>query len=507
VSGKAQKAKRLARCTSGAIALTASQMFLGAVSLGIGMFRGSDVYTAFHHEGLIGDANYSSSKLGADHARSANVVTNNNVVMAGIMGPRFGVESDNIAMDANAEVACPTCPHSPTCSVCKQYAQNKPRAMAKMIWARAKQAMLWGSLGKLSGEIDKLASQQANGIINGEIGKLDPSAMMRIADPSTSGDIWGGGNAGTACKLSMKDILPSPVTGHAFPGPSSAMLITPNLLEGLPKALVQMMPQMICAVTSSMSGGGGGGGSGGNNGPQLPQIPSIAKQTNAECTDLERQMRCAVAAAGGGAGNCGDFQAPEIADVSDTTGGGIQLPSQVQKYVTCGAGSASNPLGDISQGGYSYRAGGSITTCTFDRNKCLDQELTDNSDSYLRDKLGLPKVVSTVQSLASMLGGSETRKPSQGGSNPQNFCACGYAQKQVDQNIVQISDAVRKVASFGQAQPSQALRQSRDYRSCSQWYFPDRKGEFTATPKDQQPFVGAWKFGMTTQCQGQGGGT
>src|SRR3712207_8274467 len=41
-----------------------------------------------------------------------------------------------------------------------------------------------------------------------------------------------------ACKLASKDTLPSPVTGHAFDVP----LIKPNLLEGLPKTLVQAMP-------------------------------------------------------------------------------------------------------------------------------------------------------------------------------------------------------------------------------------------------------------------------
>ena len=33
------------------------------------------------------------------------MVVNNNVTMGAIMGPRFGVEADNITMDANAAIA------------------------------------------------------------------------------------------------------------------------------------------------------------------------------------------------------------------------------------------------------------------------------------------------------------------------------------------------------------------------------------------------------------------
>ena len=83
------------------MALTVSQMFIGAVSLGIAMFRGTEVNAALHHETTLSHADYGASKLAADHARSANIVVNNNVTMGAIMGPRFGVEADNITMDAN----------------------------------------------------------------------------------------------------------------------------------------------------------------------------------------------------------------------------------------------------------------------------------------------------------------------------------------------------------------------------------------------------------------------
>ena len=134
--------RSLFRSTRGAMALTVSQMFIGAVSLGIGMFRGTEVNAAFHHETTLSHADYGASKLAADHARAANVVVNNNVTMGAIMGPRFGVEADNITMDANAAIACPTCPNSPTCKVCLQYKANKPRALAKQVWVRAKQQLL-----------------------------------------------------------------------------------------------------------------------------------------------------------------------------------------------------------------------------------------------------------------------------------------------------------------------------------------------------------------------------
>ncbi len=484
------------RSNGGAMALTVSQMFIGAVSLGIGMFRGTEVNAAFHHETTLGHADYGASKLAADHARSANVVVNNNVTMGAIMGPRFGVEADNITMDANAAIACPTCPTSPTCKVCIQYKANKPRALVKLVWVRAKQQLLWGTLGKLSGDIDKLAFQQAQGLINGDVARADSKVKMRFVDPSSSGDLWGGGNADVACQLAMKDTLLSPMTGHAFP-----ILISPNLLEGLPKVLVQAMPKMICKATSAASSAmGGGGGGGGSDGPQLGQIKQVADATRDECKALEDSMRCAIGSASGNQGACGDNAAPEVADLS-LADGRVELPSKVQPFVDCQVGSPSSPL-RVSGGGYAYRnGGGGITSCNFDRAKCEDKKLTENSESFLREKLNLPKVVSNI---ASMLGGSETRKPSQGTSNPKNFCTCAHGEKPVDETMIGISDAVRRIASFGASDPSQALRKKREYQSCGRWYFPARKGEFASTPEDEQPFVAAWKWNQTTKCEGGG---
>lgn len=480
------------RADRGAMALTVSQMFLGAVSLGIAMFRGTEVNAAFHYESTLSHADYAASKQAADHARSANIVVNNNVTMGAIMGPRFGVEADNITMDANAAIACPTCPTSPICKVCKQYIQNKPRALVKQIWVRAKQQLLWGTLGKLSGDMDKLSFQQAQGLIKGDVSKFDSQVSLKFMDPSQNGEIWGGGNADVACDLAMKDTVPSPVTGHAFDVP----LIKPNLLEGLPKALVQIMPKMICKATSAMQGGGGGGG-GGNDGPKFPQIKEVNEATKKDCQELENQVRCATS------GQCGapnDFsfqpQQYDVGNVSATP----NISSKAQEFMRCSSGGG---IQDNSGGnGYFYRnGGGSLTSCTFDRAKCEDKKLEENTDDYLRDKLGLPKMIGN---LAAALGGSETRKPTSGNSGgaPKDFCTCASSSKPVDETMIGISDAVRKIASFGSAQPSEALRKKREYKSCGRWYFPKRNGEFAGTPEDEMPFVAAWKWNQTTKCQG-----
>jgi hypothetical protein len=167
--------------------------------------------------------------------------------------------------------------------------------------------------------------------------------------------------------------------------------------------------------------------------------------------------------------------------------------------VSCQNASTGSPL-QTSGGGFFFRnPSGGLTTCTFDQAKCQDKMLTQNSNDFLQKAVGLPPVVSN---LAQSLGGSETRKPTEGGSNPKDFCACAFASKPVDETMINISDAVRQIASFGQSQPSQALRKQRDYRACGRWYFPAKSGEFASTPEDEQPFVAAWKWNQTTKCQG-----
>ena len=244
------------------------------------------------------------------------------------------------------------------------------------------------------------------------------------------------------------------------------------------------------------------GGGGGSDAPQLRQIKAVADKTKADCKALEDSMRCAVSAASGNAGDCNDGAEPEIAELPVSVAGGrVEIPSKAQPFVQCQAASPSSPF-RMGGGGYSYRNGsGAVVSCTFDRDKCEDRKLSENSDSFMRENLGLPKVVSN---LASMLGGSETRKPSQGTSNPKNFCTCAFSEKPVDPTMIGISDAVRTIASFGASDPSTALRKKREYRSCGRWYFPARNGEFASTPEDEQPFVAAWKWNQTTKSEGGG---
>ena len=488
---------KLLRDRRGAIALTASQMFIGAVSLEIAMDRASKVHTAFHYEGQVAHANYGASKLAADHARSANVVVNNNVIMTAIMGPRFGVEADNMTLDANLPLTCPSCPYGALCKLCTQNKANKPRAEAKLQWVRAEQKTLWGTLGKLSGQIDNLASQQASGIVQGAIAKADSAVKIRFDDPSTSSDIWGGGNAGAACKLAAKDVMPTPVTGHAFP-----MLVDKNLLAELPKTLEQAMPQIVCQVTSALSNKS-------DDAPQLDQVKEVSDKTKDDCDSLEKQMGCSIAAAKGMPGNCGDNVTGGATSIAGSGTAhpvkNVSFASDVQEYVHCQTAAAGHGPVNASGTSYYYRSpSGQNVACTFDRDKCETDKLKDNSSDYMRGAMGLAQQIPNAAALAQSLGGSETRKPSQSGSNPKNFCACTFTQKPIDDTMVGISDGVRKIASFGQAEPSEALRKQRDYRSCGRWYFPDRKGQYAATPQDEQPFVGAWKWTQTTSCPGGG---
>jgi hypothetical protein len=264
------------------------------------------------------------------------------------------------------------------------------------------------------------------------------------------------------------------------------------------------MPQMICKATSAAQGGGGGGGGGGGSGdgPKLPQIKDVSEATKKDCKELEDQVRCAVAGANGqSCGFADDFSfQPQNVDLGNLPATPLSIPSKAQEFVRCssGGGLQNNTAGN----GYFYRNGsGSLTSCTFDRAKCEDKKLEENTDEYLREKLGLPKMISN---LAQALGGSETRKPTSGNSGgaPKDFCTCAYSSKPVDETMVNISDAVRKIASFGSAEPSEALRKKREYRSCGRWYFPKRSGEYAGTPEDEMPFVAAWKWNQTTKCQG-----
>jgi hypothetical protein len=259
---------------------------------------------------------------------------------------------------------------------------------------------------------------------------------------------------------------------------------------------------MICQATSAAQNAmGGGGGGGGDDGPKLGQIKELSEQTKKDCKELEDSVRCAIASARGeSCGYAQDFSLqPQQFDVGNASGTPT-ISSAAQKYLRCQSGGGLQD--NVGGNGYWYRNGnGSMTSCTFDSAKCEDEKLEENSDDYLRDKLGLPKMISN---LAAALGGSETRKPTSGNSGgaPKDFCTCAFSSKPVDETMIGISDAVRKIASFGAAEPSEALRKKREYRSCGRWYFPKRNGEYAGTPDDEMPFVAAWKWNQTAKCQG-----
>jgi hypothetical protein len=400
-------------------------------------------------------------------------------VMTAIMGPRFSVEADNITMDVNAAIACAQCPAGPKCYLCAQYAATKPRALVKLVWVRAKQLMVWGSLGKLSGELDKLAAMQAADLVMKDIAGVDGQVKVRFEDPGRERPIWGGTSTAVSCRLSVKDVLPSPMLGHAFP-----ILMTENLVPSLPQVLVKAMPRLVCGITDSAAGG-----------LQLPDIKEIADKTRDDCRDLESQMTCAVSASMGR--GCASVASEEILNLG-AADGRVGIGSEVEPYVSCQVGSPTSPV-RLRGSGYSYRSGGNLVTCSFNRDKCADKRLTENTDAYMREKLGLPKVVTNY---AASLGGNEPRKPSSDGGSPREFCACTYSKRPVDDTVIHITDAVRKIASFGQAEPSEALRKEREYRSCGKWYFPEKTGPFASVSEDEQPYVGAWKWALVSECKG-----
>ncbi len=460
--------------------LTMSQLFLGAITFGIGTFRGTEAYVSFHQETLVGHANYAASKMSADHARASNVIANDNAISAAIMGPRFAVEADNITMDQNAMIACPQWGNPYMAMVCSRYQQNKPRALAKLTWVRAKQLFLWSALGKLSGDMDKVASLSAAEQVANAIRSTDSDVSVRIDDPSSRQSIWGGSNTTVACTLAQKDTLSSPMPGAAFP------MMMPTLLAALPKALVQVLPQAICGALS-------------NTGSiRLPEVPSVAKQTDADCKTLEEEMRCSISRTSrGGSGGCGAFEAREVTSLEeDDNDGSTRTPTfskEVRPFLKCAPMTLGSAPRQLASGGYTYRAAsnGALVTCTFDRDKCDTDKLVENTDSYLQE-LGLPSIPDL-----SSLGGS-TREPSDADWNHSNLLrACAYASKPVDEKVAGLSDAVRNLASFGQAASSNVLRKRREYRTCGKWYFPDGPGsDFSEVSHDHQPFVAAWKWSL-----------
>ncbi|WP_394847128.1 hypothetical protein LZC95_06620 [Pendulispora brunnea] len=456
------------------MSLTFSQLFMGALTIGLGTFRGTESYLSFYYETQVGHANHAASKLGADHARAANSNANNNVISSSIMGPRFAVEADNITMDVNAAIACPQWHDPHMQKICAEYMANKPRALAKLLWVRAKQEFLWGTLGKLSSTIDKVTSINAlDQVRSGLGGAGDGNVRIRAEDPSMTKDIWAGDSTPTSCSLAQKDALGSEMPGHAFP------LLMENLLQGLPQALVATLPQAICGAPSG----------GGSSSPlKLPQIPSISKDTAKQCGELEDRMYTRMHLPRPG-GQDDESQQPTFS-------------SEVAKYVKCSVRSPEKTqrgFGRHTDYSYMDSKSGQITSCTFDREKCESDKLESNTASYLHN-IGLPASFSE-----SKLGGT-TRAPTDSDWNhADSMRACAYSSAEVNGTIVNISNAVRTVMSFGQSSSSNTLRERHEYQACAKWYFPDgAESEFASVTHDQQPFVAAWKYAMVA---GRNGGS
>jgi hypothetical protein len=476
---------RLLTATRGTMALTLSQMFMGALTIGIATFRGTEAYEAFYYETQLGHANFTASKLGASHARSANSVANNNVISVSIMGPRFAVEADNLTMLANAAIACPLAATNPRMAqICAQFKAGYPRMLAKIAWVRVKQAFLWGSLGKLSDKIDKIASLQSLEDAQVSITNIDGNVRVRAVDPSSSGSTWGTDNTPSSCTMASKDALLSPMPGAAFP------TLMETLLPELPKALTKLMPSIVCGISGARSRLGAGG-TGKGSGVSIPQVPEIAKQAKEDCDALARQMQSQVSAQRETEG--GTDQQPGSGRVAQS--------SDVSAYLRCGQLTARTAGEAPAQGSasYAFRAGGQLTTCVFDQKKCEEEKLEESTEKFLVSK-GLPRIPAAVNrmagAVAAALGGATHAPTDADWNHSDTMRTCSFAYKPVDETIVRINDGVSTIVSFGTAKASSTLRRPREYQACAKWYFPDGEGEFADTPRDQQPFVAAWKFAL-----------
>lgn len=502
-------AARLAKSSRGAMALTLSQMFMGALTIGIATFRGTESYESFHVESQLGHSNYGATKLASDHARAANISANNNVVSTAIIGPRFAVEADNMTMIADALIACPQAHYNAKMAeICRQFGTNYPRMLVKLVWVRLKQAAVWAALGKLTEAIDKVMSLRAIEQIVNAARLIDSAVGMRVEDPTSRGSTWSGDSTSVACQDAMIDTLPSVMTGAAFP-----ILMRPNLLEGLPKALVAVMPQLLCGGAPSMSAGvsvagvgisanvsvgpggvtgkvgssgsvgginwsagtnvGGGGSRRDETTVKLPMVPAVAKQTAEACDGLERAMQSNIASR-------------------------AAFPPEVAKYAACeptGAGTGRDPSGGGADGALQSGAADEVAPaprCTFDRTRCDSDKLEEHSAAFLAS-VGMPKISSKS---ASSLGGA-THAPSDSDWNHSDeMRACAFSTKAIDPAVVRINDAARTIMTFGTARPSSTLRASHEYKTCGKWYFPDAEGQYAAVPHDQQPFVAGWKYAL-----------
>ncbi len=461
------KRRVLFRCTRGTMAVTMAQAFLGALTVGVGLSRGVEADLGFHVETLSGESNYAASRVAAGHARASNAIADNNVVSVAAMAPRLAVESDNITMDETSKIACPQQMNPQMKKICDDYQRNKPRAQAKLQWIREKQKSLWGSLEKLSGDMNKVAGAHARDEVKQAVAKADPTSQLKFDDPTESKDTWGKKNASTACSLAKKDALGTQMVGHAFP------TLMQNLLESLPKALVSTLPSAMCPSSAE-------------SGPlQLGDVPTVNAEANEECDRIQQEMQDQADASTSGA-------------AASTTGSRAPVfSSDVEPFVTCSAGGAGKGPQRMGAGAIMMRKNGRAMMCSFDRAACTKKKLETGSANFLKS-LGL----SSIPSFGG-IGGS-TRAPS--ASNPNasdDFRSCASAERPVDGGTADIAEAARALVTFGGTTSSSPLRSSAKRESCGKWYFPTGGGSsFAGVSKDHQSFVSAWKHALVAPRSG-----
>lgn len=445
--------------------LTTFQAFLGAITIGLSLFRGGETTLSSHHHAVLSEANSAAAILGQYHARSANAVTTNNTICAGLLGPRFGVEADNISMDQSAKIACPLSdPYHR--KVCAQYKANKPRAASKLAWIRTQQTTICRALSQMSGKLDGIMSLRALGMARENAEASRAGVRIELEDASGSSLPWGGNSFGEACKLASNDAKGSNMLGHAFP------LLMDLMVPGLPQALMQRAPQIFCAVQGGLP-------------VKLPEIPSVNKSTRESCEGLERQARESVAEPLGS-----EFWSGKTA---------LDFPASVRPYLECrevrivaeefearAGGGVDNDLGAPFQTWSENRQ--TRLECTFQSEKCYSDQLPKESARFLKS-LSLPS-----------LSGGETRNPSASNWNhAAEFRARVSASQAIDDQTVRISDAMKTIVSFGAASAGDSVRRERDYSACTRWYFADGPGSrFQGVEPARQAFVQGWSHALTS---------
>jgi len=447
------------------LVLTTFQAFLGAITIGLSLFRGSETTLSAHHHAVLSEANSAAAILGQYHARSANAVTTNNTICAGLLGPRFSVEADNISMDESAMIACPQSDHYHR-KVCAQYKANKPRAASKLAWIRTQQTTICRALSQMSGKLDGIMSLRALGMARGNAESNRAGVRIEMDDASGTSSPWGGNSFGESCKLASNDAKASNMVGHGFP------LLMDLMVPGLPKALIQRAPQLFCAVQGGLP-------------VKLPEIPSVNKSTREICEGLERQARESVAEPLGS-----EFWSGKTAS---------DFPASARPYLECrevrvvaeefetraGRG-VGDGLGATFQTWSENRQ--TRLECTFLSEKCYSEQLPKQSERFLKS-LSLPS-----------LSGGETRKPSASNWNhADEFRARMSASQPVDDQTVRISKAMKTIVSFGAATAGDGMRRERDYSACTRWYFADGPGSrFQGVEPARQAFVQGWSHALTS---------